>query len=683
MSLRRHSTRRLRAFLFLVLGGLILNLLPKPSLASTDFSYKTDITYKVDGSGSTTVTQHYTVTNNSATKYLDSIALSAPTDDVSGIKVVYGVGGEAIDFSTTDKSTSSQGYNYDYREVSIKFPNKQVGRGKSWDFTMSYHTAKLVEVKGTAQTVYIPAIAQSGDSDEYNVTLSVPQSFGLPKSSGVKPSSGGIEDGQAIYTFSKEDLARQSVALVFGDSTVYKVNFNFPLKNTTNRTKNFTVTLPPDTSSQKIYINQLDPKPTDTRLDADGNVLADYTVPPNSDITVKTNIAAEVKYIEYDLSAGGTKKDIPQELISRYTGATKYWQAADPDVVIKSQTAVGGNQKVVDIVKTINKVVIDTLTYNNEKIKYNVRQGAEKALHNPNNAVCLEYSDLMIAMLRAQGIPARMPVGYAYSGNLKTSRAVSDSLHSWVEAYIPGVGWVNVDPTWGEKFDNFGKSDLDHFSFAVWGSSDNAPAAVTENGNDTNYQYEGTEISYVKETPAPDVSSKVTATKWVFLPFLSFVQYSVIAPANVSGDDYKLKLRTNSSESEISLGSLAPAQKIGGWVMSAGSTFVAATNLQFYSGAKADQMLAGTNASANFLPLLMIIGFIALFALVFLIKWAIRRKYSKSKSDDPRDRPAEAANLDEVRESFTSKLEEAKKSAGDEDPEKLPDGLGSIKTDDA
>lgn len=663
MYFSKASWRRTRAFLFIIIGLLLLNLLPISLRASSDFDYQTDIKYQVDTAGMTKVTQQYTVTNNSATKYLDSIQLSTPTDDASDIKVTY-ENGTPITFTTADKSTSSQGFSYNYREIAIKFPVAQSGRGKSWKFTLQYSTKKLVEVKGSARTVYVPAIAQGSDSDEYNVSLLVPQSFGLPKSTAIKPDSGGIEDGQAIYNFSKVDLAKQSVSLIFGDSTVYKVNFNFPLRNQTNRTETFTVALPPDTSSQKIFIDGIEPKPVATKLDADGNVLADFIVPPKTEMTVKTNISAQVKYIEYDLARAGSKKDIPAELVSRYTSATKYWQSTDPDIVIKAQAAVGGNQKVVDIVKTINKVVIDTLTYNNEKIKYNIRQGASKALDNPNNAVCLEYSDLMVAMLRAQGIPARMPVGYAYSGNLKTSRAVSDSLHSWVEAYVPGVGWINVDPTWGEKFDNFGRSDLDHFAFAVWGASDNTPPAVQENGSDTNYQYEKTEISYQSEAPKADVSSKLVATKWVFLPFLSFIQYDVTAPANVSGDNYLLKLSSNSTVNEVNLGSLAPSQKVNGWVLSAGSIFAATTNIQFYSTDSADQMLAGTKTRANYLPLLLVIGFIALFALVFVIKWAIRRKYARSSLDDPRERPASAANLDEVKAKFAAKLDEVNSDQG-------------------
>lgn len=666
MNFTRYNSRYWRAFLCIAFGmAILLSLLPISSLAASDFSYKTDITYKVEENGTARVIQQYTVTNNSSTKYLESIQLSTPTDDASNIKVRYG-DGEAIEFSTSDKTTSSQGYSYDYREILIQFPRKNFGNGKKWDFSLEYTTSKIIEIKGSAKTVYVPSISQASATDEYNVTVSAPQSFGLPKSSGVKPISGGIDDGRALFTFTKEDLAKQSITLIFGDTTVYKVNFNFPLKNNSNRSKTFTITLPPDTSSQKVYINSLDPRPSGTRLDLDGNVLADYTVPPRTEITVKTDISAQVKYLEYDLKNGGNKNEIPQDIVSRYTSSTHYWQANDPDIVVKAQTAVGGNQKVVDAIKTINKIVVDTLTYNNEKIKYNYRQGASKALKEPDNAVCLEYSDLMIAMLRAQGIPARMPVGYAYSGNLKASRAVSDSLHSWVEAYVPKVGWINVDPTWGEKYDNFGRSDLDHFAFALWGAQDNAPPAVTEDGVDTNYQYEKTEISYEKEAPQADVSSKLTATKWVFLPFLSFIQYQLDAPANVAGDNYRLKITTNGSSTEVNLGSLAPSQKLSSWIMGSGSTFLATSNLQFYSADHTEQILAGMNARPNFLPLILILSFIALFVLVFLIKWAIRRKYNNKQPIVSHTQTGETTNLEQVQHQFQNELREVKRAPADD-----------------
>ncbi len=621
------QSRRLRGVISLAFGVALVVLGAHKLLAQSDFAINTSITYQVESSGSTKAIEQYSVTGNSGTKYLDSITLSIPVDDGQNIAARYS-DGAVIPTTVTTKSSDQQGYTYTYQEVMLKFPRKTVG--STWGFELSYDTAKLVDVKGAARTVYVPAIVPSTQQDgSYTVYVTAPKDFGLPHSSGAVPTSEGITNGRAKYSFTGEDLAKQAVALTFGDQTVYNVNFNFPLHNTSAIPRTMTVTLPPDTSSQKIYINSLSPKPKATRLDVDGNVLADYTVPARSSLTVKTDISAVIKYLEYDLTAGGTKADLPADLVRSYTGRTQYWKSTDPDILIKAKQAKADMPKVADQVKAIQKTVVDTLTYNSAKIKYNVRQGASKALQNPTNAVCLEYSDLMIALLRAQGIPARMPVGYAYTGDLKSSRSVADSLHSWVEAYIPNVGWINVDPTWGEKYDNFGKSDLDHFAFALWGTNDAAPAAVMAGNADAGYQYEDTTITYGGELPKPKLTNAVVATRWVIVPFVSVVQYKVSGPEGVAGDNYELVL-SGALDDKVELGSLAPSQQVTGYKSLLGGNFLAAVGLAFKQTGAVPTALSSTQAQANYLPMILIITLVIVVILGLLLKWTLKRKRAKA-----------------------------------------------------
>ncbi len=621
----RHNiiSRRVRGALALLVGSLLIGLLPLSLHASTDFTTDVHVTYRVNDQSVTNIEQIYTVTNNTSGKYLSSIQLSTATDDVSNLKVTY-IDGTTIPTDVIKKEASSQGYNYSYQEITVHFNRTNAGGGQRWQFKLSYDTTKLSEAKGPAHTVLIPAISPSSQDDNYEVVLMVPSSFGIPHTTGSTPMSVGLERGQAVYKFSKEDLSRQAISMVFGDQTVYQLNFNFPLKNDSNMARTYTVALPPDTASQKMYINSIDPKPASTRLDTDGNVLADFNVPGKTNLTVKTDVVGVVKYLEYDLSGSGVKADIPADLVKKYTTSTKYWQADNTEIIAQAKKATAGKEKVGDIVRALDQLVINTLTYNNEKIKYNIRQGALKALDNPTNAVCLEYSDLLIALLRSQGIPARMPIGYAYSGDLKASPAVSDSLHSWVEAYVPNVGWINIDPTWGEKFDNFGKSDLDHIAFAVWGSDDAKPSAVGVAGVDRGYQYEQTTLAYIKEAPEPSNNGNIEAQKWAILPFVSLLHYSVVAPSNVAGDDYRLKLDSGGKVTQIQLGSLAPSQKVSAWSLSFGNNFTQPLNLSFGQTGSASIILATIKITPSYLP--MIIALLILAGLTLLILLKLRRK---------------------------------------------------------
>jgi transglutaminase-like putative cysteine protease len=63
--------------------------------------------------------------------------------------------------------------------------------------------------------------------------------------------------------------------------------------------------------------------------------------------------------------------------------------------------------------------------------------------------VCQDFAHLQIACLRAFGVPARYVSGYLETlpppGRPKLVGA--DVSHAWVSAYLPTMGWVDLDPT--------------------------------------------------------------------------------------------------------------------------------------------------------------------------------------------------------------------------------------------
>ena len=61
--------------------------------------------------------------------------------------------------------------------------------------------------------------------------------------------------------------------------------------------------------------------------------------------------------------------------------------------------------------------------------------------------VCQDYTHAMLAICRMLGIPSRYVSGYLETAPGHTLGA--DASHAWVEAYLPGSGWVGFDPTNG------------------------------------------------------------------------------------------------------------------------------------------------------------------------------------------------------------------------------------------
>jgi hypothetical protein len=82
--------------------------------------------------------------------------------------------------------------------------------------------------------------------------------------------------------------------------------------------------------------------------------------------------------------------------------------------------------------------------------------------------VCGDFANLMTALLRAEGIPARPISGLTLSIHQLVGRSVNDwghlgGAHGWVEFFADGK-WHFADPSWGW----FGRNATEHLSFGMY-----------------------------------------------------------------------------------------------------------------------------------------------------------------------------------------------------------------------
>lgn len=68
---------------------------------------------------------------------------------------------------------------------------------------------------------------------------------------------------------------------------------------------------------------------------------------------------------------------------------------------------------------------------------------------------CRDTAVLLAGALRAQGVAARLVSGYLWeSMSDPAGRKADGALHAWVEAYLPGAGWIGLDPSNGVLADH-------------------------------------------------------------------------------------------------------------------------------------------------------------------------------------------------------------------------------------
>jgi len=88
----------------------------------------------------------------------------------------------------------------------------------------------------------------------------------------------------------------------------------------------------------------------------------------------------------------------------------------------------------------------------NEQFGY--RRRVERGVQSPGetlqlgNGTCRDFALLMIEAVRSLGLAARFVSGYIFVPDADPALAVGGgATHAWLQVYLPGVGWLDFDPT--------------------------------------------------------------------------------------------------------------------------------------------------------------------------------------------------------------------------------------------
>lgn len=259
---------------------------------------------------------------------------------------------------------------------------------------------------------------------------------------------------------------------------------------------------PTITSNEKARIDYTDCNKT-------GVVKIKSLIKTDKRLKVKI-IKGEIEY-KYDLKNDMTEETFPLQLddgsykvqVWTNTKESKYSLTLTADIEVKLEDAnapyINSNQQVnftkdsktikkaeelvkdcktdLEKVEKIYNYVIDAMTYDKdkaEKAKNGELSGyvpeIDKVISS-GQGICYDYAAVLAAMLRSQGIPAKLVKGYVAPNGL---------YHAWNEFFIKGSGWFKINEMKfdGEKFeridptyDSTTKSNSDIIKFIGDGSN--------------------------------------------------------------------------------------------------------------------------------------------------------------------------------------------------------------------
>ena len=133
--------------------------------------------------------------------------------------------------------------------------------------------------------------------------------------------------------------------------------------------------------------------------------------------------------------------------VRRYLDPTEHIDSDNNFIIELAEFLAGESDDLYEVVYNIGVWVSKNIDYNLSTLSEEVSKTSSWVLEN-RRGVCAEMTSLFIALLRANGVPARYVSGVAY-----TNSPLFDfnwGAHAWAEAYFPGHGWIPFDVTYGE-----------------------------------------------------------------------------------------------------------------------------------------------------------------------------------------------------------------------------------------
>ncbi len=224
-------------------------------------------------------------------------------------------------------------------------------------------------------------------------------------------------------------------------------------------TFNIQINTPPDAKTVKLWF----PYPTSDRdqtikdLKFSGNysnfslsheprsgALYLYTEWAGSDFGKKRNLTvtfharAKERKVSRLVETGGP---IPAD-VRKYLQAEFWVPSDDRKIIALARKITAGRKGILQKSRAVYDWVVDN-TRRDPNVPGCGLGNVEKTL-SARSGKCADISSVYVALARAAGVPAREVFGLRLGKKGETD--ITDGHHCWAEFYLPGTGWVPVDP---------------------------------------------------------------------------------------------------------------------------------------------------------------------------------------------------------------------------------------------
>ncbi|MBN1374127.1 transglutaminase domain-containing protein [Candidatus Dojkabacteria bacterium] len=460
-----------------------------------------------------------TISNNSKTQYISGSETQSLNIDFFSDSTT-----EERDLTLDSLKTSDSDFvltsSDNVTKVSMAF-ELDLNPGEKKIFWIEYKDYQLINSIGAITNFYIPKqqIPENNNSYDFSRTfrVNISKVYTSEIFTQVEPVSRSETAEFWILDYIADQLYSSSIHIQIGDLQLYQFNITLSVPQTHEKnifkgiSKNeVTIALPRDydETGQIVYIESFYPEPKIVFSDELGNTFATFLLDADQAYDIYINGYMGIQFGEKVIPDNALFSDIPDEY-SVYLGEASFWEVNSTAV----KTAVSNIEKSENIIEVVNNTytyVVDLLDYDNEKYLNNNRVGAAAAISG-EPSVCMEYADTMVALLRAQGVPAVAAYGRGFNPDVP---AAEQDNHQWVLAYIPDYGWLTIDPTWGEEGRTYIGPDLDRVLWYISGMDPQTPAPVSHRSSDL-FQMSNPVISFV-----PVESIDLVNTK----PLSSFIE---------------------------------------------------------------------------------------------------------------------------------------------------------------